>query len=270
MKPIFVIIFCMSILHSIHAQEILKNETIIKLVSLGLDDEIILNKIGNTYNQFNVETDNLINLKNSGVSNTLINGMMNAASDPNLVYSNPNDFLSPHIGGIYYFKDKNLIKLEFTPYSSNKKTGKFVQDISYGFAKTKKDVIIGGSSSRQKFNIIPEFYFYAETSSQSSFSGYEVGSPNAFVCVKLDVEKNSRKLLVGSSNRIESESGINHKQQISYEFEEMAPGIYRVWFIKNPDPGEYAFMHSGQITTYTVGRSSSSGMNRAFDFTIVK
>lgn len=268
MKVLSITVFLLLSILFIKGQEVLSNQTIVDLTLLGLDDEIILNKIQNTFNAFEMDTDNLISLKNSGVSNSVINSMMDASTNPDLVYSDPNDPFSNHVGGIYYFKNDLFTKLEFTSYSSGKTTGRLAQQMSYGFAKVKNEVTIGGRTSRQKFITINDLFLYAETSTESSFSGYDIASPNAFVCVKLNVQKNSRKLEVGSSNITGSESGISENQQIPFEFEEIKPGIYRVWFPKQLEVGEYAFMHSGHMSL-SIGRGTHSSIqNRAFDFSI--
>ncbi|HAD14635.1 MAG TPA: hypothetical protein DCF33_19590 [Saprospirales bacterium] len=251
------------------AQEILTNSTIIDLVKVGLDDEIITAKIKSSYNQFSTDTDSLLKLKASGVSNLVISSMLAAASNPNLVYSDPNDILAPHSGGIYYLEGEKLKKLEYTAYTGGKSSGRLLQNMTYGLTQTKNKLVLGGANSRQHFSGLSELYFYAETSDQSSFSGYDIASPNSFVLVKLDKTSNTRELEIGSANIIASNVGINGDQTVQFDFDEIAAGIYRVYFSEALAPGEYAFLHAAYLSVYvSSGMSSVGGQNRAFDFSI--
>jgi hypothetical protein len=57
---------------------VLKNEDIIKLVKVGIDDATIIAKIGSSKCQFDTSTDALIELKKSGVSPAVLKTMMGA------------------------------------------------------------------------------------------------------------------------------------------------------------------------------------------------
>jgi hypothetical protein len=58
---------------------VLQNQDIIKMVKAGLDEAIILAKIGGSRCQFDTSTDALIQLKGSGVSTAVIKAMVGAA-----------------------------------------------------------------------------------------------------------------------------------------------------------------------------------------------
>jgi hypothetical protein len=57
----------------------LQNEDVIKMVKAGLDDAIIIAKIGSSKCQFDTSTDALIQLKQSGVSAAVLKAMVGAA-----------------------------------------------------------------------------------------------------------------------------------------------------------------------------------------------
>src|SRR6266496_3974549 len=57
--------------------EVITNETIIKMVKAKLGEDIIITKIKKSKTEFDTSTDNLINLKQAGVSDTIITAMQN-------------------------------------------------------------------------------------------------------------------------------------------------------------------------------------------------
>jgi hypothetical protein len=56
----------------------LKNEDIVKMAKAGLDDALIIAKIGSSKCQFDTSTDALIQLKQSGVSPAVLKAIMGA------------------------------------------------------------------------------------------------------------------------------------------------------------------------------------------------
>src|ERR1019366_3031601 len=60
------------------ADAVLQNQDIIKLVKAGLDDTLIIAKIGSSRCQFDTSTDALIQLKQSGVSAAVLKAVLGA------------------------------------------------------------------------------------------------------------------------------------------------------------------------------------------------
>lgn len=60
------------------AESTLRNEDIIKLAKVGINDALILAKIGSSKCQFDTSTDALIQLKQSGVSDAVLKAMVGA------------------------------------------------------------------------------------------------------------------------------------------------------------------------------------------------
>ena len=268
MKPLILCLFLFSVL-SMRAQEILDNSTILELAEIGLDESIIINKINSSFNLFDVDVSDLKSLKKAGLSAGVINAMMSAANNPDLRYSDPLDPMSPHPGGFYFKTTGRFTELEYTSYSGGKSSGQILNRRTGGISSVKTKVVVGGKQSRQVFAGNPEFYFYSTVSENSAFSGFEVASPNSFVCVKLDVKSDSRELQLGSTNILGAKSGINVGQQVDFRFEELSNGIYIIWFDYELPPGEYAFMNTSNVSVYVTGNGASSNSeNRAFDFSI--
>jgi len=64
------------------AAEVLTNDAVVTMVKAGLGDELILNKIKISLNEFDRSTQALLRLKDAGVSETVIKAMMETAAAP--------------------------------------------------------------------------------------------------------------------------------------------------------------------------------------------
>lgn len=67
---------------SAFAAEVLTNDAVVTMVKAGLSEELILNKIKISENQFDLSTQGLLRLKDSGVSETVIKAMVETAAPP--------------------------------------------------------------------------------------------------------------------------------------------------------------------------------------------
>lgn len=251
------------------AQEVLKNEDVVFMLGIGLSEEVVITKIDGTFNNFDISIAGLKGLNDAKVPQNIITAVVKAANNPNLKYQDPNDPLSYHSGGFYYIKNKLLERLEFSAYSQGKTSGKYLESVSRGLVGPKLSIMISDSTSRQSFLGSPEFYFYAEVGAESSFQGFEAQSPNSFICVKLESDKNARSVQIGSSNIDGAKSGIGGESTVSFEFERLKDGIYRVYFKEPLEKGEYAFMNIGNLSVYINNKGAgTSNQNRAFDFSV--
>lgn len=67
---------------SLTAQEVLTNESLISLKKAGFSDAILISKIRSSQTKFDVSTKGLIGLKNAGMSEQVIEAVVNAGSAP--------------------------------------------------------------------------------------------------------------------------------------------------------------------------------------------
>src|SRR5260370_11018978 len=167
------------------------NEDITAMVSLGLTDEVIIDKVhaaGAT--DFDTSITGLTALKQAKVSDAVIRAMINP--HPSAVNSavstgqtppantNPDDPASAHDAGIYMYaatKDGvHMVILEPTVYSQGKSGGVFKSAMTYGIAKMKwKAIVRGAHANVRSSDGNMAFYFYFEESnaglSHASFGG---------------------------------------------------------------------------------------------------
>jgi hypothetical protein len=260
------------------------NEDITALVSLGLTDEVIIDKIhaaGAT--DFDTSVAGMTALKQAKVSDAIIRAMINP--HPSAVNStlytgqntptntNPDDPTSPHDPGIYmYAETKNgvhMVILEPTVYSQGKSGGVFKSAMTYGIAKVKwKAVVRGAHANVRSSDSKLVFYFYFEETnaglSHASFGG--TTTPNEFTLLKFDEKKDTRETVVMEANAFGASSGTDEKANTGFALTKLRPGVYKVVPNTPLKPGEYRFLSSSGVGPYGAG---SAGANRLFDFAVL-
>jgi hypothetical protein len=265
--------------------ETFNNATVVTLVKAGLGDEAIIAKIKATPGQFDLSTDQIILLKQQGVSSGVIAAMLgvgaNAGGTVASSMDSP-DWHVPHPSGIYLYKGEGdaaqMARIDPTTANQTKTGGMLGYMMTGGLASIKmKSVIpnaharVGGSKAR------PEFYFYFDEANSSLSHGANTGSfiagpavtitsPNEFSLIRFDVKDNRREARVGSFSIAGSKSGIMDKDRIAFSYDRIAPGVFRVRPDADLAPGEYGFLYS-----MSAGGASGNGMiARVFDFAVTK
>ena len=109
--------------------EVLTNETIAKMAELNLGDGLIVSKIKTSNGSFQTGIDDIMKLKAAGVSDAVIQAMVEAGAPHNTAADaakkppppDPNDLRSPHDAGVYWLSKestaKEMVALEPTVYS---------------------------------------------------------------------------------------------------------------------------------------------------------
>lgn len=273
--------------NKIPTEEVLTNETIVELSRAGLSPAIIVSKIQTSKTKFVVSTTELLRLKQEKVADDVISAMIQvshgesekAKQQANLPpKADPNDPHSPHEPGIYLLKERNgqpeMVQLESSVYAQSKSGGFFASAMTYGIAKVKSKAVLTGDRAKiQIDNARPVFYFYFEVtnaglSSVANAFTTTTTSPNEFVLVKTDVKKNSRELVVGQFNAFGAQSGTLDKYARPFDYEKLAPGIYKVTPKENLTDGEYCFFYGGSTPMAGYGFFNPGGGNKVFDFGI--
>jgi hypothetical protein len=265
------------------ASKKLTNQDVTEMLSLGLSDDVVVDKIHAAATDFDTSVDGLKALKAAKVSDTIIRAMINphpasatntgsTADEKQPPKGDPNDPNSPHDPGIYiYAKTRNglsLVMLEPTVYSQGKSGGVFKSAMTYGIAKVKwKAVVQGPTANVKSSDSNMAFYFYFEEASaglsHASFGG--TTTPNEFTLLKFEEKKDSRETVVMSANAFGASSGTDEKANIHFSFTKLRPGVYKVTPNSPLQQGEYCFLSSAGVGTYGAG---SAGASRLFDFQV--
>ncbi|MBX9782606.1 MAG: hypothetical protein K2X48_04845 [Chitinophagaceae bacterium] len=279
MKLFFFLTIVYLFLHSFSAQsqDTITNQTISDLHSAGLGREVLISKINSSYCNFELSTNSLIKLKKTGIPDEVLALMVSKSSSSNSSNENSGDKLLSLTPGIYYCNNNpcNYQELEASVYSSANQGSGILTSLTYGIAKTKNKAILSGVKSN--FDIketSPVFYFIFDKTSSNNFGGGNgqifwfsaATSPNEFILVKFTSSSNkkSREVITGTWNSYEGlTTGIDDKNKISFKFEKISKGVYKVITEKPLEDGQYCFMYAGGTSTF-----SGAPMQKVFDFGI--
>ena len=185
---------------------------------------------------------------------------------------NPDDPLTPHAPGIYYLDQTatahHLIELEEAPPASrapqSSRGSAFGSFGSFGGPKW-KTLIFGNKAHLRVAPGRPVFYFFFPTV-EADVSTYglsndafrHTSSPNGFVLVHLQSQKNTREIPAKGSVT----ATVDEKNTVPFDFERTATGIYKVQTKGDLEPGEYGFLYGGVL--------QAMGQTWLFDFGVDK
>ncbi|MGZ3874884.1 MAG: hypothetical protein ACXVJD_18330 [Mucilaginibacter sp.] len=277
--------------------ETLTNANIVSLFKAGLSKSVVLTTIQNANTSFDTSTNGIIDLKQKGVPEDVIEAMINKTSKGTAVTGGMVPLTPAQLGsmpaqsgggaldpnnlgalepGIYYLDESagQLIQMDGSVFSQMKMGSGILTAISYGVAKTKAKAVL--SSAQANFRIsskTPTFYFifphtqggnFASQSSSGSWYS-DATSPNEFLLVRFKVKEKSREIVTGSYGTYSGFSGgIDDDNKVAFRSEKVSPGIYKVYLENVLTDREYAFMFAGTAQTVQGGTTSQ----KAFDFSV--
>lgn len=244
----------------------LTNTDIVVLAKEGFGDELIIGQIKTQSNAFVVDINAIRELKKSGVSETVITEMMAAAVDPKLRVVDPNDVLSPHRPGIYYFRESRLVEFLPSTLPLAKTRGNVLNQVTQGWAKESVVIRMAGTRSDNQLVSSQKLYFYFEgqagSAVQSNMGHFGFGptaNPREFALVKMLVRDGSRELEIASSSNAGVERGMEVGQLLNFnKVEQLATGVFEVELPALAE-GEYCIVHSRMA-------SWNADHHRVFDF----
>jgi hypothetical protein len=256
--------------------ELLTNDTVISLVRAGLGPEAIQAKIAESRGSFDTSTNALIALKQAGVPDGVIAAMLKRSSSavaPNAVADNSNpDPLVPHAPGIYVLDPRGggrMTRIDATVSNQLKTSNLWGYALTSGISSLKMKAVIPNATARVRaWTRKPVFYFYFNQNSLlTAINEFSAGfaaaatSPNEFSLIRFDSKKDRREASVASVNLFSGmKSGISDKARVSFTYEDVAPGVFRVTPNADLPPGEYGFL-------YSIGAQAGSTA-RIFDFSV--
>lgn len=241
----------------------LTNDDVIQMVKAGFTEQTITDAIKADKTTFDTSVQGLVAMKNAGVSQKVIDAMLEATADKKATTpvasakvpaTDPNDPMSPHGSGIYWQpkerRDKHMVELDPSVYSQAKSGGLFKSAMTYGIAKAKwKAVVRGSRATVRTSETAPEFWFYFNVKStglsQSGSFLSAATSPNEFILAKMERKHKDRELVVDQFGAFGSSTGTRSKDTVAFDFVKMAPGIYKVTPREPLKPGEYCFLYAG-------------------------
>lgn len=266
------------LLASAAAQELTKrfsNNDIVEMVSLGLSDDVIIDKIRNSGDEakFDTSVEALKALKAAKVSDAVIRVMINpkaaappavtAVSAPAAVAAPVDDpNLPPKEVGVFWKDGGKFIFIEGQNVSQAKIGGRAAHYFSYGIASKHWNGVVSGPTSRNKVKENrPVFYLYVPENS----------GPQDYVLVKLDKKDDRREFEVGKIGGWGGgKSGTKDSKRQGFEFERVAARTYKLVINDELKPGEYGLFYQSGSAIAGTGHDQMAGaaQGRIFDFTI--
>jgi len=258
-----------------YAGDKINNDTVISLLQAGLGDEAVIAKINASDVDFNLSTDQMIALKQKGVSGPVIAAMLKRSSPGVSAASLDSiDPMIPHPAGVYMVQNwdglARMQRLDPT-VSSQAKTGGFLgYALTSGIASMSIKAAIQNEAARYSAKVpTPVFYFFfdeangqpQQTTSWAAGTAATVTAPSEFTLVELMQKKGRREARVGSVNIGGAKTGVMDKDRLSFDYELVRPGVYKVTPKRPLKAGQYGFIYS-----LAGGGGAGALTARIFDF----
>jgi len=263
--------------------EILTNDTILKLIAVGLPEQAIVAKIQASKSAFDVSTDRLIELQTKGVSGPILAAMLQPVTAAPLEFSTDSpDANIPHYPGVYMLGiDENRMTRMMATSSNQAKTGGILgYALTAGIASLSVKAAIPGKSAKvQTRNPRPIFYLFfdesvpramqtAANSIWTSGNGSITTSPAELSLVKFVQKSAAREARVGSVNIAGAKQGVMDKDQVAFDVELVRPGVFKVVPKFDLVAGEYGFIQA--LAGGNVSGGGGAMTARVFDFGVVQ
>ena len=273
MRKILNVMFITIAIFCYGQNDTLKNTIIIKLVSAKLGENLIINKIKTSPVNFDLSPDGLIQLKKSGVSDSILSYMVSTQS--RMEISRKENLLNNSIDGENTFQKSGI-------YFGDNKSSKFTKLDPTVFIGTFKGIyfprwvstLIGNDANYNftqntpiYFNFVPSKKDLNSTNNSGSLSqdymdaliNQHVGgnvaiSPNEFQLIKLRV-KNKKRSCYWNATMTREIKNIPSKFIIDFKYEKVSEYTYKISLPEKIIPGQYCFIYR-------------SGALKAFDFEI--
>lgn len=235
------------------------NRSIMALHRAGLGPDVIIAKIRALPCNYDTSTDAIIGLSSAGVSQDVIVAMVDkctGSSRAQGVNDRSADPLVKHAPGIYLLETDQPPKMTILRPAASaglKVTG----NGSILFPLMAKLTVTQAQAQMIVRAARPTFYFYFNADDVKVNTFGTVGSaaaqsPNEFSLVKFRVDKNTRQFVVGRVQPYVEVIGVDPKNALPFEAEDLGDGIFRIQFASDLVPGEYAFVLPGGKTSFRI------------------
>lgn len=239
------------------AQQILNNDSIIKLVKAGFSDDMIVATVNGVPGSYDTSADGLIALKAAGVSEKVVAAIVAKGSAPAHApapaASDLNDPASPHDPGIYMMLSDSagkprLVRLE-------QKESDTEPPMMFSSVKAK---IPGARADLRTSESKPVFYLYFPSTSGITDSA----DPSQFPLLTLAGKGDHREVEVAHRKTVANGyvfvTGLNKSTITASSAERLRPHVYKVTPNDDLKPGEYAFIAAMKL--------NETGSASFFDF----
>lgn len=243
------------------------NGGVIALHRAGLGDDAIIAKVQSLPCNYDTSTDQLIALKQAGVGDEVIVAMVKrCAGAPRAqgIAPSSGDPMTAHPPGIYLDRPggqgHELLMLRPAATPGTKYTG----NGSVLFPYQARIIIAQPSAQLVSGTRHPLFWFYFNAADRKvdtfgTAATLAAQSPNEFSLVRFRRDGGNRQFTVGRVKPFVQIAGIDPRNTIRFTATEVGDSIFRVEMAGDLEPGEYAFVLSGEKGFFRVYDFSVSG-----------
>lgn len=250
-------------------------DEVMQLHSLGIGDEAIIAKIESEDAVFNLTTEQMIDLKQKGLSSAVIAALLKTKENakPNVSLDSPDPQVA-HPAGVYILKNVDgspkMERMQFTVTNQAKTGGILGYALTGGIASASVKVAIQNETAPVTTGATPKFYFFfddvakgGDANTWASGANTFVSSPSEFTLIRLNPKQGRREARVGSMNIAGAKSGVMDKDRIAFNSKEVRAGVFEVTPDAPLPPGQYGFI-------FSLGASGTNGAMtaRIFDFAV--
>lgn len=260
------------------AAEVLTNDDVVMLLEAGLGEEAVIAKIETSDGNFHTDTSTLLALRQKNVPSAVIAAMVKRSAAPVELSDSSPDPLAPHYPGLYLYDgstaEPRMWKIDPTSSTQTKTGGIWGYALTGGIASASVKAVIPGEKAKiASPSGRPVFYVYFDNDAGNSSGMFSTGfgaaiqTPNEFSLVKLMEKKGKREARIGSMNIGGAKAGVMDKDQIAFDYEQIAPSVFKVTPQSNLAPGQYGFVFAvgGGVGPGLAGSAGTAGA-RVFAF----
>jgi hypothetical protein len=230
------------------AQAALDNDSVVKMSKAGLGEDVIVSMVNGQPGHYNTTPDAIIQLKQAGVSNKIINAMVTRASGgAPPVAAAPAAPAAPMVDeiGVYYRKDDKWVQL--LPEIVNWKTGGFLKSIaSQGVVKGDVNGHIEGKSAKLSVTTPLDFLIYTPDGT----------AVTEYLLLRLRPSGNAREFRSTTGGVVHSSGGAERDEvDFGDTATKIAPRTYEIKLGQEFKNGEYGFLPPGATSSSNMASS---------------
>lgn len=232
--------------------KLMSNDSVIRMVKAGLSDDLIVQTISTQPGKYSVDADSLVELKQAGVSERILDAMANRSRqrlgpEPPVVLSDVNEI------GVY-FKDHSGRWQPMEPEIVHIQSGGFIKSaLTQGIIKEDRNGHINGRESKLLLPRPVDILVYTP-------EGVDMAEYNL---LRFRLNSNSREFRSLTGGVIHSSSGAK-RDEVEFHPVKTAPRTYTFTLDASTPGGEYGLLppgtgnitNGGKIYTFAVTESA--------------
>jgi uncharacterized Zn-binding protein involved in type VI secretion len=227
---------------------------VIKLTRAHVGEELIIQELQQNNKHFVLSSNDLIRLKNAGVSDRVVRVMISpgpvapstapvapaapaprSALHPALVAANPSVPSLPSEPGLYVLEGRQQAKILGQPVTFERTGSRLVSGVTLHIKAAHNNIQVPGAHAQTLTGSKPKFAFIP--SQQETANGVTAGD---LLLIKLERHGDRRQIEVGAFGAGRGSSGVSITHQLQAVRSEPAPGTYEITPADPLSEGEYA------------------------------